>query len=109
MPPGADVYCLKSVIHDWNDEDSIRILEVLRNVMTPENRVLLIERVMPERLHSSPEDQVFAQSDLHMLVALAAQERTQAEYEALFAAAGMKLLRPIRTPSGFQILEAGLS
>jgi SAM-dependent methyltransferase/predicted transcriptional regulator len=109
VPAGADVYCLKSVIHDWNDEDSIRILEALRHVMTPKTRVLLIERVMPERLQTSPEDQVCAQSDLHMLVALAAQERTQAEYEALFAAAGMKLLRPIRTPSGFQILEAGIS
>ncbi len=109
VPAGADVYCLKSVIHDWNDEDSIRILTSLRRIMTPGTRVLLIERVMPERLQNAAEDQVFAQSDLHMLVALAAQERTQPEYEALFAAAGMKLLRPIRMASGFQILEAGVA
>jgi SAM-dependent methyltransferase/predicted transcriptional regulator len=107
IPAGADVYCMKSVIHDWNDEDAARILRTCRKAMTGSTRLLLIERVMPERLENGPEDQVFAQADLHMLVALAALERTEAQYAALLQTAGLKLLRAIRTASAFQILEAG--
>jgi orsellinic acid C2-O-methyltransferase len=106
VPAGADVYCLKSVIHDWNDQDAIRILKACRQAMSPAARLLLIERVMPERLEKGAADEVFAQADLHMLVALAAQERTEAEYAALLHAAGLKLLRAIRTASAFQVLEA---
>jgi orsellinic acid C2-O-methyltransferase len=109
VPAGADVYCLKSVIHDWNDRDAIRILETCRKAATAATRLLLIERVMPERLQSGPEDQVFAQSDLHMLVALAAQERTEAEYAALLKASGFTLLRAIRTSSPYQLLEAAVA
>lgn len=107
IPGDADVYCLKSVIHDWNDPDAIRILKTCRQALRPTARLLLIERVLPERLENGAEDQVFAQSDLHMLVALAAQERTQAQYAALLEAAGLTLLRAIRTQSAYQILEAG--
>jgi SAM-dependent methyltransferase len=106
IPAIADVYCLKSVIHDWNDGDAVRILKACRQAMSPTSRLLLIERVMPRRLENRPEDQVFAQSDLHMLVALAAQERTEAQYAVLLQAAGFRLLRAIRTTSAFQLLEA---
>ncbi|WP_373280471.1 methyltransferase, partial [Methylogaea oryzae] len=30
VPAGGDVYLLKAVIHDWNDEESARILRLCR-------------------------------------------------------------------------------
>ncbi|MEA2526694.1 MAG: hypothetical protein QOF73_3921 [Thermomicrobiales bacterium] len=43
VPEGGDVYVLKGVIHDWEDEDARRILESCRRVTRPGNRLLVIE------------------------------------------------------------------
>jgi orsellinic acid C2-O-methyltransferase len=106
VPAGADVYLLKTVIHDWPDDKARAILRTCGNAMAPGARLLIIERLMPERLVPSAENRALARVDLHMLVALGAQERTQAEMQTLLDAAGLRTLRRIDTPSEFQILEA---
>jgi ubiquinone/menaquinone biosynthesis C-methylase UbiE len=106
VPGSADVYVLKSVIHDWPDERARVILQTCRRAMQPRARLLVIERLMPEKLEPSPEAEALARSDLHMLVALGAQERTHAEMHALLASSGLKPLRTLDTASGFQIVES---
>jgi hypothetical protein len=106
VPAGSDVYVLKTVIHDWADDKARDILRTCRGAMGPGARLLIIERLMPERLEPSAENRALARVDLHMLVALGAQERTQAELETLLQAVGLKTLRRIETASEFQILEA---
>ena len=106
VPSGADVYVLKTVIHDWPDDRALDILRTCRSAMTPGARLLIIERLMPERLEPSAENRALARVDLHMLVALGAQERTQAQMQTLLHAAGLATLRRIETASEFQILEA---
>jgi ubiquinone/menaquinone biosynthesis C-methylase UbiE len=106
IPSGSDVYVLKTVIHDWADDQARAILRTCRSAMAPDARLLVIERLMPERLEPSAENRALARVDLHMLVALGAQERTQAQMQALLQAAGLKTLRRIETASEFQILEA---
>ncbi|HEX3835340.1 MAG TPA: methyltransferase [Steroidobacteraceae bacterium] len=106
VPSGADVYVLKTVIHDWPDDRARDILRSCRAALRPGARVLIIERLMPERLEPSGENRALARVDLHMLVALGAQERTFNEMRALLAAAGFQQVRRIETGSEFQILEA---
>jgi hypothetical protein len=74
--------------------------------MMPGTRMLIIERLMPERLVPSDENRALARVDLHMLVALGAQERTLNEMLALLASVGFPSVRRIGTGSEFQILEA---
>ncbi|HTC51834.1 MAG TPA: methyltransferase [Steroidobacteraceae bacterium] len=106
VPSGADLYLLKTVIHDWPDDRAREILQCCRRAMSPGARLLIIERLMPERLEPSAENRALARVDLHMLVALGAQERTLAQMLALLAGAGLKQLRRIATPCEFQIIEA---
>ena len=106
VPSGCEVYVLKTVIHDWPDDKARDILRTCRSAMAPGARLLIIERLMPERLEPSAENRALARVDLHMLVALGAQERTQAQMQTLLHAAGLKVLRRIDTASEFQILEA---
>ncbi|MEJ0005294.1 MAG: methyltransferase [Steroidobacteraceae bacterium] len=106
VPPGADVYVMKTVIHDWPDDKARDILRSCHRAMTPRARVLIIERLMPERLEPSEENRALARVDLHMLVALGAQERTLNEMLALLGSAGFDTVRRIDTNSEFQILEA---
>jgi SAM-dependent methyltransferase len=105
VPTGADIYVLKTVIHDWPDDRAQDILRSCRQAMRPGSRMLIIERLMPERLDPSAENRALARVDLHMLVALGAQERTFNEMTALLAAVGFQQLRRIETASEFQILE----
>ena len=102
IPEGADIYMLKSVIHDWNDKQSVSILKNCRKALKPEGRLLLIERLMPVRAKDDP-PAVFL--DLRMLVSTGGRERTEVEFRMLFEAAGLTLTRIIPLPSGLNIIE----
>jgi hypothetical protein len=93
------------VLHDWNDDDALRILRRCRAAMADDARLLVVEAVLP----ADPREQPAAiRMDLHMLVLLGARERTEAEFRALLAAAGLELVahRPTGSPSGLGVLEA---
>jgi ubiquinone/menaquinone biosynthesis C-methylase UbiE len=107
VPAGADVYMLKSVIHDWPDDRAVTILQACRRAMRPDAKLLLVERMMPERLEASAQSESLSRSDLHMLVALGAQERAPREFEVLLRAAGLATLRVLDTGGDYQIIEAG--
>jgi hypothetical protein len=101
VPPGAGLYLLSYIIHDWDDDRSIAILKNCRTAMGPDGKVLLIEEVI------QPGDQPsFGKlADLQMLVAAGGQERTEDEYRALAAAAGLTLTRVIPTSAPRSIVE----
>jgi SAM-dependent methyltransferase len=106
VPRGADTYVLKSILHDWSDERAAEILASCRRAIAPEGRLLVVERIVPERLGSSADDQGLACTDLHMLVQHAARERTESELRSLLTAAGFRTasMRPLR--STLAVLEA---
>jgi len=43
--PQADIHILKHVIHNWDDEQSVRILSNCARTLQKNGRVVLIERV----------------------------------------------------------------
>jgi hypothetical protein len=102
VPRGGDLYTLKFIIHDWNDEQSIAILKNVRASMAPAGKVLLLETVIPEGT-----DPAFSKfMDLNMLVMTGGQERTRAEYARLLEAAGLHLQQVVPTQSPCSIVEA---
>ena len=66
VPRGGDVYLLKHVIHDWDDEQDVRILRNCHSAMSAESRLLLIEPALPERPSASPVHAEAVASDLNM-------------------------------------------
>jgi SAM-dependent methyltransferase len=102
VPDGADAIMLKSVIHDWDDEQSLAILRNCHRALKQYGTLLLIERVLPDRVMHAPE--VILQ-DLHMLAITGGRERNGVEYRALLAAAGFRLTRIIPARSGHSIIE----
>ena len=88
VPSAADVYVLAQVLHDWSDDDCVRILEACRRASRPSTRVLVLEQILPE----GPEPNVAKLTDLNMLVLVGGRERTSREFEALLAAGGWKLV-----------------
>jgi ubiquinone/menaquinone biosynthesis C-methylase UbiE len=106
VPGGGDAYVLKSILHNWNDAQSTRILANCRRAMPAGATLLLVEAIMPERLGVSAADQAYARLDLLRLITQAAQERTAAEYRALLASAGFHLTRIIPVGGLSSLMEA---
>jgi hypothetical protein len=98
IPGGAQIYTLKNVIHDWNDKDSIAILRSCCRAAGEAGRLLIIERVMPELMTATPENQRKAMLDMNMLAMPGGQERTEAEFQNLLQQSGLVLTRivPLR-------------
>jgi hypothetical protein len=106
VPAGADIYLLSRVIHDWDDEKSIRILRNCRAAMMPSSRLLLAERIIPEVIVPDAHAQTQFLADLNMLVRNGGRERTDAEYGILLAAAGLRLTRTIPAGTEIGLIEA---
>ena len=93
------------MIHDWDDEHAIELLKSCRRAMTPDSRLLLIGRIMPEHLDDSVALRPIVMSDLNMMVMTGGLERTVTEYQALCETAGLKLTKVIPTESIFFVIE----
>jgi hypothetical protein len=104
--PRGDAYILKAIIHDWTDELSIAILANCRRAMAAGGRLLLAERVVPERIDATPETQGAVLGDLNMLLLSGGCERTEDEYRVLLSAAGLRLARVVPTASPLSLIEA---
>jgi O-methyltransferase/methyltransferase family protein len=100
--PPADVYLLKSILHDWPDDRCQDILRTCRRSLNPDGVVLVIETLLGRPGFEAEA----ALSDLNMLVLPGGRERTQEEYGSLFQAAGLRFTRSIDTDTRFSILEA---
>jgi len=105
LPPGADAYLLKSVLHDWDDERCARILATCREAMGEHARLLVIEPILPERSAASDLQVTLAQHDLTMLAALGAQERTERAFAALLQAAGLRIARIVPVGPVYSLIE----
>ncbi|GAA1587770.1 MULTISPECIES: methyltransferase [Kribbella] len=100
--PSGSLHLLKSVLHDWADEEAVAILRTIRRAMPVDGRLLILEQLLDQ----APDPVRTAFTDLNMLVMTGGLERTTAEYAALLAAAGLRLTRTIPTSSDMFALEA---
>jgi hypothetical protein len=91
VPPGADLYLLKSVIHDWPDEAAVRILTRVREAMDEAGSVMVIDYLLPPDGERGSAHSM----DLTMMVMLGARERTIAEFRELFEAAKLRLTETV--------------
>ncbi len=103
IPVAADVYLMKHIIHDWNDEQSKTILTNLAKAAATGAKLLLIESVVEEDDAMPSMSKVM---DLNMLVCTGGKERTAEEYAALLEETGFKLTNIYPTASPVQIVEA---
>jgi hypothetical protein len=102
VPPGADVYVLKRVLHDWDDDSAISILSNCRRAMPSEGRILIIETLVG----LSNEPSWGKLQDLSMLITTGGKERSETEFANIFSQAVLRLIQILSTPSDLKILVA---
>jgi hypothetical protein len=102
VPDGADAYLLKTIIPDWDDEESLTILRNIRTAIATDGKLLLMELVLPEAAPPHPGMLV----DLEMLVHTGGRERTASEYADLLSRAGFRQTRVIPAAGPMSLVEA---
>lgn len=107
VPAGADLYLIKSVLHNWNDDRCATILANCRRVIPDHGRLLIVEPVLPETVDGTLPHTMYL-SDLNMLVNLGGRERTRADFEKLCQRTGFAVsdVIPLPPPAAFSLIEA---
>jgi hypothetical protein len=103
IPVEADLYLLNGVLRQWHDEPARRILRNCRNAMKEGARVVVVERLMPERAMDDP---AAIMLDLHMMTITGGRARTLAELTALLSDSGFGQAQTTRTTSGLAVIAA---
>ena len=105
VPRDADLTMLIRILHDWSDEDCLRILQVCRAAAELGTALLVCEEILePDPLRGRQTSYLV---DAQMMVMFgSARERTLDEFTALLSASGFTTRRAIPTQSPFWIIEA---
>lgn len=102
VPPGGDLYIISWTLHDWGDDDAVRMLTNVRRVLPPDGTLVIIDEVPPT--DDSPHFGKF--EDIVMLTLLRGHIRTEAELVPLLRSAGLRLCEIRSTPSPTSVIIA---
>jgi hypothetical protein len=105
LPGPTDLFILKHILHDWDDDSSRRILTNCREALGGGGRVLICEMV----IEPGPLGIPALLLDIEMLAGVGGRERTRSDFSRLLAESGLELRRVIPTGSRISLLEAAVS
>lgn len=101
VPPSADAYLMRHIIHDWDDEKAQTILKNIHRAIGCDGRLLVVEGVIPP----GNEPSFGKLLDLTMLTLPGGKERTESEYRSLLEAGGFALTRIVPTQAEVSVIE----
>jgi hypothetical protein len=97
IPRGFDTYLFVNVLHNWGDEDAVRLLTRACEATDASARIVVVDADRPRR----PVDDVSVQTDLLMLALTpGGRERSADEFAALGSRAGLRLEHSTLLASG---------
>lgn len=99
--PPADLYLLKQILHDWSDEECVKILGSIRKSIKPHGRVVVIDYLLSD----VPRPTQGQATDIGMMVWDTGRERKRSDFESLFAQSGFKISRICENPMGQSLVE----
>jgi hypothetical protein len=103
--PPAEVYIMKHIIHDWEDEKCVQLLQNCRQSMQGDGRVICVDSVLPPMGNTANTSAKLL--DILMLTIITGRERTEAQWNDLYRAAGFEIrnITPIHDNFGTSIVE----
>ncbi len=99
----ADCYLLKNVLHNWGDDDCVRILKNISASMPPAARLIIIEMILPPANRFSTARLI----DIQMLATMrGGRERTEDDFRFLLRQAGLHVNQIFHTIAPVSMIEA---
>ena len=104
--PEGDTYVLKTIIHDWDDDSCVRVLRNCRAKLPVGGRIICVDKILPPMGDTSASGAKLL--DMLMMVSLPGKERTEAEWRALHAQAGLSItsITVTNPSSGESLIES---
>ena len=100
LPPGADLYVLKSVLNDWADREALAVLQRCADAVSPSGRIAILGGVAPDGTgHGGVAE------DLIVARGLGGKPRTIERFRGLAHGVGLAVAATGRQPSGRFVVE----
>jgi SAM-dependent methyltransferase len=96
IPAGFDLHLLTAVLHDWSDEDCVRILSNCVAALEPGGRIVVVDSELQPGARNA-----FAQATDALMLAFTpgGRERTTDQFAALWKRAGLRCVEQSTLPS----------
>ena len=106
LPETADCYVLKYILHDWPDSEAEAILRQVGNAArVSDGTILIIEKLMPERIAADAGHAIATYGDLTMML-WNGKERTEAEFAELCSRSGLTMTGACPLTDNHFLIEA---
>lgn len=102
VPGEGDCYVIKGVLHDFDDDECVKILSNCRGVMNEGGYIVIANQDLPSST-ASPHPNLTM--DIQMMVLLTGRERSTQQWEGLLHRAGLKMSNSRKTRVGFTLIE----
>ncbi|XP_066932387.1 uncharacterized protein [Clytia hemisphaerica] len=97
--PSCNVVFMKHILHNWDDEDCIKIIKSLHKALPSDGKVVICDAILPKSGVTNPIAK--SQKALDMLMAIiGGRERNQDQWRAIFEASGLKIDSVLPMTSG---------
>jgi hypothetical protein len=102
--PPADAFVLKHIIHDWDDEHCLRLLQNIHQSMEGDGVLYCVDTVVPPMGDTGATPAKLM--DLLMMVGIRGKERTKQQWDDLYRAAGFRItgITPLQDNFGTSIV-----
>ena len=87
---GARAYYFRNILHDWSDENCVKILEQTKSAMIPGYSKILINDLV---VTDQKEGLFMTRSDMNMLALLGSMERSAKQWHELIEGVGLVLVK----------------
>ncbi len=103
VPDGGDCYVIKGVLHDFDDNECIRILSHCRTAMVEGGHVVIANQDLPSPV-TGPHPNLTM--DIQMMVLLTGRERDAEQWQNIFGESGLRMNSSVDTGVGFTLIDA---
>ncbi|XP_037497527.1 caffeic acid 3-O-methyltransferase-like [Jatropha curcas] len=98
--PKGDAIMIKETCHNWSDDNVVRVLKNIYEVLPENGKLIILNALLPEEPETSKASQYVSRTDNLMLTQPGGKERTAREFAALTKAAGFTNFRVASVADG---------
>lgn len=116
IPQGGDIYLLRHVLHDWDDESCVKILRTCQRSMAAGSRLVVVETLLAPKPSATADWLPYEETkrmavimDLYMMTVVGGAERSQDQFASLLARAGFEVRAISLVAPGVYAIEAGVA
>eukprot|EP00268_Persea_americana_P045640 TRINITY_DN46633_c0_g1_i1.p1 TRINITY_DN46633_c0_g1~~TRINITY_DN46633_c0_g1_i1.p1 ORF type:complete len:349 (+),score=53.39 TRINITY_DN46633_c0_g1_i1:52-1098(+) len=104
--PSGDAIFMKWILHDWDDERCIKVLNNCWKALPDTGKVIIVEFILPTETTTDPISRRIISADLLMLaVNEGGKERTFQEFQALGKQSGFPVVKAFPCFHGISVIE----